>query len=246
MSADTLTWRSSLRSDVGKVRKLNEDSGIAQPEERLWCVADGMGGHSAGDLASQMIVNSLAKVKASENLSEHVDFVEHSILGVNNRLHEMSAAQNQTSGSTVIVLLGGAHHAVFMWAGDSRLYRLRNGTLEQLTTDHTQAELYVEQGLITRESAADHPSGNMVTRAVGAAENLFLDIDIVAVESGDRFLLCSDGLDKHLSDPEIEAVLRDGEPEHVVDELVEATLARGAVDNVTVCVVDAQTSDQPG
>ena len=86
----------------------------------------------------------------------------------------------------------------------------------------------------------------MVTRAVGAAENLFLDIDIVAVESGDRFLLCSDGLDKHLSDPEIEAVLRDGEPEHVVDELVETTLARGAVDNVTVCVVDAQASDQPG
>ena len=226
MSADTLTWRSSLRSDVGKVRKLNEDSGIAQPEERLWCVADGMGGHSAGDLASQMIVNSLAKVKASENLSEHVDFVEHSILGVNNRLHELSTAQNQTSGSTVIVLLGGARHAVFMWAGDSRLYRLRNGALEQLTTDH--------------------PSGNMVTRAVGAAENLFLDIDIVAVESGDRFLLCSDGLDKHLSDPEIEAVLRDGEPEHVVDELVETTLARGAVDNVTVCVVDAQAGDQPG
>jgi serine/threonine protein phosphatase PrpC len=229
MSAGVITWRSSLRSDVGKVRKLNEDSGLEKPDERLWCVADGM--------------NSLAKVKSSDNLSEHVDFVEHSILGVNNRLHELSRAQNQTSGSTVIVLLGGDRHAVFLWAGDSRLYRLRNGTMKQLTTDHTQAELYVEQGLLTRETAADHPSGNMVTRAVGASENLFLDVDIVAVEPGDRFLLCSDGLDKHLSDPEIEAILQDGNLQQVVDELVETTLARGAMDNVTVCAVDAQAGE---
>jgi len=240
MSNATVTWRSALRSDVGKVRKLNEDSGLERPENRLWCVADGMGGHSAGDLASQMIVNSLAKVKSATQLSEHVDFVEHSILGVNNRLHELSSAQNQTSGSTVVVLLGGEHHAVFMWAGDSRLYRLRNSHLEQLTTDHTQAELYVEQGLITREAAADHPSGNMVTRAVGASGNLFLDIDIVALAPGDRFLLCSDGLDKHVSDPEIETVMQQGDPESVVDQLVETTLARGASDNVTVCAVDVQ------
>lgn len=240
MSDQAIVWRSALRSDVGKVRKLNEDSGLNRPEARLWAIADGMGGHSAGDLASQMIVNSLAKLKPNAQLSEHVDFVEYSILGVNNRLHELSSAQNQTSGSTVVVLLGGERHCVFMWAGDSRLYRLRHGKLSQLTTDHTQAELYVAQGLISRESAQDHPSGNMVTRAVGAAESLFLDIDIAEVIAGDRFLLCSDGLDKHVRDPEIETAMGRGEPQEIVDKLIELTLARGASDNVTVCAVNTE------
>ncbi len=240
MADRPISWSSALRSDVGKVRKLNEDSGLDRPEAKLWAVADGMGGHSAGDLASQMIVNSLAKVKPSTSLSEHVDFVEHSILGVNNRLHDLSRAQNQTSGSTVIVLLGGERHCVFMWAGDSRLYRLRDGSLVQLTTDHTQAELYIERGLISRESAVDHPSGNMVTRAVGAAADLYLDIDIVEMVAGDRFLLCSDGLDKHVSDLEIESAMQSGEPQTIVDTLVEMTLSRGATDNVTVCVVHAE------
>ncbi len=240
MPDHAITWRSALRSDVGKVRKLNEDSGLARPECRLWVIADGMGGHSAGDLASQMIVNSLAKVKPSDQLSEQVDFVEYNILGVHNRLHELSQAHNQTSGSTVVVLLGGDHHCVFLWAGDSRLYRLRQGKLDQLTSDHTQLEVYIEQGLISREKAANHPSGNMVTRAVGAAESLFLDIDIAEVVSGDRFLLCSDGLDKHVADPEIEAAMRHGEPQEIIDRLVTLTLERGAHDNVTVCAVDAE------
>jgi len=240
MSAHAINWHSALRSDVGKVRKLNEDSGLDRPDARLWAVADGMGGHSAGDLASQMIVNSLAKVKASVQLSEHVDFVEHSVLSVNNRLYELGRAHNQTSGSTVVILLGGERHCVFMWAGDSRLYRLRDGELRQLTTDHTQAELYIEQGLISRESAADHPSGNMVTRAVGAAASLFLDIDIAEVVPRDRFILSSDGLDKHVSDPEIAVAMQNGTPQEVADRLVELTLARGATDNVTVCAVNTE------
>lgn len=238
MSDHAISWRSALRSDVGKRRKLNEDSGLDRPESRLWAVADGMGGHSAGDLASQMIVNSLTKVKANSSLSEHVDFVEHSILGVNNRLYELSRAQNQTSGSTVVVMLGGDHHCVFLWAGDSRLYRVRDGRLSQLTTDHTQVEHYVEQGLISRESAADHPSGNMVTRAVGASAALFLDIDIATVIPGDRFILCSDGLDKHVRYVEIEAAMQHGEPQEIADKLIDLTLARGAGDNVTVCAVN--------
>ncbi len=197
-----------------------------------------MGGHSAGDLASQMIVNSLAKVKASENLSEHVDFVEHSILGVNNRLHELSTAQNQTSGSTVIVLLGGDQHAVFMWAGDSRLYRLRDNKLEQLTSDHTQLELYIERGLLDRAEAAGHASGNMVTRAVGVTDHLLLEMDLFELQDGDRYLLCSDGLDKHVTDAEIEQMLGGENTESVAQKLIDVTLERGAVDNVTVCVVE--------
>ena len=240
MPDEAISWNSALRSDVGKVRKINEDSGLDRPEAKLWAVADGMGGHSSGDLASQMIVNSLSKVKASPTLSEHVDFVEHSILSVNNRLHELARAQNQTSGSTVVVLLGGEHHCLFMWAGDSRLYRLRDRQLNQLITDHTQAEIYIERGLISRERAADHPSGNMVTRAVGAAASLYLDLDIVEALSGDRFLLSSDGLDKHVLDPEIASAMQDTEPQTIVDTLVKLTLSRGATDNVTVCAVNAE------
>ena len=238
ISDQAITWRSALRSDVGKLRKSNEDSGLDRPESRLWAVADGMGGHSAGDLASQMIVNALAKINTNSPLSEYVDFVEHSILGVNNRLYDLSQAQNQTSGSTVVVLLGGERHCVFLWAGDSRLYRLRNGKLRQLTTDHTQAEHYIEQGLISRKGAIGHPSGNMVTRAVGASPSLFLDIDIAEVYPGDHFMLCSDGLDKHVTDAEIEVAMQIEEPQEIADKLIELTLSRGATDNVTVCAVN--------
>ena len=240
MSLPSLNFESATRTEVGKIRRLNEDACLAHPSAGLWTVADGMGGHSAGDLASQMIVNALQKIKPQQQLSELVDFVEHSILGVNDRLYELGEAQNQTSGSTIVVLLAIGHHCAFMWAGDSRLYRFRDDQLTQLTTDHTQAETYIEQGLIERDQARDHPSGNMVTRAVGASKELFLDIDMASLLSGDRYILCSDGLDKHVMDNEIAAEVSHGKPNEVVDRLIDLTLERGASDNVTICVVDVQ------
>jgi serine/threonine protein phosphatase PrpC len=240
MSNSGITWSSAIRTDVGKIRKLNEDSCLERPDLGLWAVADGMGGHAAGDLASQLVVNSLAKVKANGELSALTDFVEYSILSANNRLFELSQAQNQTTGSTVVCLLAVGKHCVCLWAGDSRLYRLRDHELRQMTTDHTQAELYVEQGLIDREQAARHPSGNMVTRAVGASRELFLDIDIDELRPGDRYLLSSDGLDKHVGPAEIEAIMKEGTPGEIADRLIELTLSRGAADNVTVCVVNME------
>lgn len=238
MSDSPFTWSSAALTDVGKVRKLNEDSVLDRGTEGLWVVADGMGGHSAGDLASQLIVNSLAKVEPAEALAAFVDRVEEAVLSVNERLYEVANAHNQTSGSTVVLLLARGRHAVVMWAGDSRLYRWREGRIEQLTTDHTQIELYIEKGLLKRSEAEGHPSGNMVTRAVGVTDHLLLEMDLFEIEHGDRFLLCSDGLDKHLKDPEIEGFLADGDPEQVARALVDTTLERGAVDNVTVCVVE--------
>ena len=201
-------WKSSALTDVGKVRKLNEDSVLDRGNDGLWVVADGMGGHSAGDLASQLIVNSLEKLEPSTELPEFVDRVEEAVLSVNGRLYEVANAHNQTSGSTVVVLLACSRYAVVMWAGDSRLYRLRDGALAQMTTDHTQIEMYIEKGLLDRSEAEGHPSGNMVTRAVGVTDHLLLEMDMFELEDGDRFLLCSDGLDKHVKDPEIEAQLR--------------------------------------
>ncbi len=240
-SAGQLSWRSHGITNVGKVRKLNEDSMLERPEIGLWLVADGMGGHSAGDVASQMIVENLKKIHEGISLDRYIDAVEDRLLKVNAKLLEKSreTTKRNTIGSTVVVMVAYQNYCVFVWAGDSRLYRLRDNELRQMTTDHSQVELYVEQGLISREEAAVHPHGNMITRAVGATDDLYLDMDIQSMRSGDRYLLCSDGLTKHLVDFEIEDILRDeGDTEEICTELVELTLERGAGDNVTAIVVD--------
>ncbi len=237
MSTSAFRWQSTAITDVGKVRKLNEDSILDRGEDGLWVVADGMGGHSAGDLASQLIVNSLAKLDTGADLPEFVERVEEAVQNVNDRLFAVANAHNQTSGSTVVMLLTSGSHAVVMWAGDSRCYLLRNGQLRQVTTDHTQIELFIAKGLLTRAEAAGHPSGNMVTRAVGVTDSLLLEMDLLELHDEDRFLLCSDGLDKHLKDDEIAQQLLGDDPATVARSLIDLTLARGAMDNVSVCVV---------
>jgi Serine/threonine protein phosphatase len=137
-----------------------------------------------------------------------------------------------------VVMLAFGRYCVYMWAGDSRLYRSRNGELRRMTTDHSQVELYVEKGLITREEAVSHPHGNMITRAVGATDELFLDMDIQEMSSKDRYLLCTDGLTKHISDLEIEDLLGNGTNQDACKTLIDLTLERGAIDNVTAIVVD--------
>jgi serine/threonine protein phosphatase PrpC len=137
-----------------------------------------------------------------------------------------------------VALLLHGRHCVYLWAGDSRAYLLRNGVLEQLTTDHSQVELYVKLGLISREEASTHPSSNMVTRAIGADDQLCLDLDMLEAYAGDRYLLCSDGLHKHLSNNDIAQVLVSGSTANVARALIDMTLARGATDNVTVAVID--------
>lgn len=235
-----LSWSSYGISDVGKVRRHNEDSLLERPEIGLWAVADGMGGHAKGDVASQMIIDSLKKVHEGTTLNRYIDEIEDRIMAVNKKLIEKAeeTSNKVTIGSTVVILLAYDQYCVYLWAGDSRLYRLRNREIRQISTDHSQVEMYVEQGLISREEALSHPHGNMITRAVGATKNLHLDMDIQKLARGDRFLLCSDGLTKHVNDTELEAYLREGSPEECCRRLVDITLARGAGDNVTVIIVD--------
>ena len=238
MSADALGWRSSTLSHVGNVRKLNEDACLDRSAIGLWVVADGMGGHSAGDLASQMIVNALGRVPKARSLNDFIDAVEGEIISVNAKLLKLSRDRNQTTGSTVVSMLAKGRHCVFIWAGDSRAYRLRANELQQMTVDHSQVELYIEQGLMSREEAKGHPASNMVTRAVGANDEILLDMEIAEMQPGDRYLLCSDGLDKHVADPEIAGILAQGEVEEAAQKLIDVTLARGANDNVTVSVIE--------
>lgn len=236
-----LSWHSYGITNVGKVRKHNEDSMLERTEAGMWVVADGMGGHDGGDVASQMIVSSLKKIHEGISLERYIDDVEDKLIEVNQRLIQKASESKKrtTIGSTVVMMLAYENYCVYLWAGDSRLYRLRNNELRQMTTDHSQVEQYVEQGLISREEAAVHPHGNMITRAVGAAQKFFLDMDIQEMQKGDRYLLCSDGLTKHTLDFEFEERLAKGTTaEEVCTELVELTLERGAGDNVTSIVID--------
>lgn len=237
-----LSWSSHAITNVGKVRKHNEDSVLSRPEIGLWVVADGMGGHAKGDVASQMIVENLKKIHEGTSLSQFIDDIEDRVIDVNRKLVDIAQESRKkiTIGSTVVMLHTFDKYCIYIWAGDSRLYRLRDGKLSQVTTDHSQVEQYVEQGLISREEALVHPHGNMITRAVGATEELFLDMDIQEIKRSDRYMLCSDGLTKHITDPEIEDFLATGNTEECCNKLIETTLSRGAGDNVTAVVVDIE------
>ncbi len=233
-----LRWSSYGITDVGRVRKHNEDSMLVQPEKGLWVVADGMGGHAKGDFASQLIVGSLERLQAGPDLVRYLDAIEDCITTVNLTLVKAAEASKNTIGSTIVAMLAYAQYYVYMWAGDSRLYRLRKGDMRQITTDHSQVEDYIEQGLISREEALVHPHGNVITRAVGASEKFFLDMDMQEMHAGDRYLLCSDGLTRHLSDQEIQQHLSTGTAEESCRRAIDLTLARGAGDNVTAIVID--------
>jgi serine/threonine protein phosphatase PrpC len=237
-SPQPFQWSSATRTHVGLVRRINEDSILERTDIGMWVVADGMGGHAAGDVASQLIVDTLRRVEPGATLSEYVNRVEDALLSVNLRLVAMSAQTQQTSGSTVVAMLAYQNLCVVIWAGDSRAYRLRDGRLQQLSSDHSHIEMYVEQGLISREEAAMHPAGNLITRAVGAAPELCLEMDLSELVDRDRYLLSSDGLDKHVTQDEIAGILRDGTPDEASQRLIEVTLQRGAADNVSVAVID--------
>tara|TARA_B100001142_G_scaffold236633_1_gene235118 strand:+ start:453 stop:1202 length:750 start_codon:yes stop_codon:yes gene_type:complete len=235
-----LSWHSYGITDVGKMRKHNEDSLLESSESGMWLVADGMGGHTAGDVASQLIVNSLKKIHKGLSLERYIDDIEDALICVNEKLIEKGNEKGKKTivGSTVVIMLAYDKYCIYLWAGDSRLYRLRDSQLQQMTIDHSQVEQYIEQGLITREEAIVHPHGNMITRAVGATSSFFLDMGIQEMKKGDRYLLCSDGLNKHTEDFEFQEILGNGTVKEICKEMIEMTLNRGAGDNTTAIVID--------
>lgn len=233
-----LHWTSSSRTDVGMVRLHNEDAVLDRPEAGLWAVADGMGGHSAGDVASAMIVERLQTLDTAQPLSRLVEQAETTLEAVNAELRRLATTREAaTIGSTVVALIAHGAHAVCLWAGDSRAYRLRDGVLEQLTQDHALVADLVDRGVLSAEQAENHPQSNLVTRAVGAADTLKLDLEIMRLRRGDLFMLCSDGLDKELRHDEIREVLARGAGSGAADALVKLALSRGSRDNVSVVAV---------
>jgi len=231
-------WTSSACTDAGAVRELNEDAYLERPDLGLWLVADGMGGHFAGNVASQMVVSAMVALEPSATLSEFVEAVEQRLVETNTRLREYAEhEQVQAIGSTVVTLLLCGEYAVCLWAGDSRLYRYRGDGLEQISHDHALVEELLEHGVLTPEQAVDHPHANLVTRAVGASERLSLDTEIIPIQAGDLFILCSDGLEKELLEEEISVMAEEGDASQLSHALLERALVNGAHDNVTVITV---------
>ena len=233
-------WSSAALTHVGHVRQINEDAFLDKPETGIWAVADGMGGHHAGDVASTSIIRALSDLKPTKRLSQSVNDVEDRLMGVNSRLRQMAAEHNdnRTIGSTIIALVALEKHCALMWAGDSRAYRFRDNLVTQVTRDHSQVEEMVERGLLQPEDAESHPASNVITRAVGAAEVLYVDVDLYELQKNDVFLLCSDGLYKHINKDEIEILLKSGKSmRECAQQLIDNTLERGATDNVTVVLV---------
>lgn len=233
-----LAWSSSAKTHVGFVRSGNEDAFLDAREQGLWVVADGMGGHSRGDQASQAVVNSLVEFNRSHDLSRNIDNLEARLLQANQVCRSM--VRGKVIGSTVVALFAFDPFCFFLWAGDSRIYRLRDGELKQMTEDHSLVQEMCALGELTPEEAENHPSSNIITRAVGVHDKLRVEMQYTTVHPGDRYLLCSDGLYKDLNATEIHKLLANGPAEHAVNSLVDLALDRGGSDNVTAIVVQAE------
>ena len=229
--------RYAARSDVGLVRQGNEDSGYAGP--RLLVVADGMGGHAAGELASATAIAILADLDANPptdpvtSLTEAVDRIGETIVSLVQEDEEV-----QGMGTTVTGIYWTGDRLAIVHVGDSRAYMLRNGELSQLTHDHTYVQTLVDAGQISEEEAANHPRRSLLMRALDGINPVEPDFSVREARASDRYLLCSDGLSGVLTADEIHDVLSSGEPTGCVTRLVDLALEHGAPDNVTVVVAD--------
>jgi protein phosphatase len=229
-------------TNPGRVRTHNEDAFLDAPDHSLWIVADGMGGHSAGDVASALIVERLGQVPAEADMATFVDKVDHALSAVNEDLRNHAKERNVSLiGATVVALLGGKDFSAIGWAGDSRAYRFRDGKLERLSRDHSTAQELMDTGQFTAAQLAGKQQGNTITRAVGGEPKLYLDWIVASCEPGTQFLLCTDGLTKEVPEPKIEEEFKKNlSPKELADSLVQAAIAAGGRDNVTVVVVRAE------
>ena len=230
--------RFAAKTDVGLKRARNEDSLLARPEVGLWAVADGMGGHGGGDVASRMAVDALKHIPFGPTAPARLAAVEAAVLAANGEMRAYAESQGKSvMGTTLVAILIFGQHFACLWCGDSRAYLLRRGAIRQLTRDHSETQDLVDRGVLDKEEAKTWPRRSVLTRALGATETPMLDLVSDRIAPGDAFLLCSDGLTNHCEDSEIAAALSFPDPQAACDRLIGLTLQRGASDNVTAVVV---------
>jgi protein phosphatase len=237
MDGSTLRFDVSGVTHTGKVRERNEDSCLMRSDTGLWAVADGMGGHEGGDLASRILVEALDQIGHPEAAFDLLEQCKTQILRANQQIIDLSRTRRgATMGTTAAVLLVRDKHYACLWAGDSRVYLIGRYAISRLSSDHTEVEELVAAGALSREDSESWPN-NVITRAVGVAEDLELEIVTGSIEPGDVFVICSDGLTKHLHDDEIRQYAGDRNARAACQMLLELALERGGSDNVTVIVV---------
>ena len=243
----------AARTDVGLIRSGNEDNYMMIPDRGIFVVADGMGGHAAGEVASEMVVRGVTRDLGSLKgvaLDEAAARVTAALRAANAAIYERTLVEHDKRGMgttvTLLVLHGGRY--LIGQVGDSRAYLLREGVFHQLTKDHSYVQEQVDAGYITPEQARTHPYSNVITRCVGASGDVVPDIFSGTCRAGDVFLLASDGLTGMVEDDALAAVLRSAaNPERWVDRMVAEANRRGGLDNITVIVVrvDAVDPTQP-
>jgi len=245
----TVSVTSYGMTDVGRRRDSNEDAFLDDDDLRLYAVADGMGGHAAGEIASSLAIESLAstvKAALAQPIAADVDRAEEvlrdAVSRANRRICESVLGRDEWRGmgTTVVAAILVGDQAVVAHVGDSRAYLMHEGSLTRLTSDHSWVSEQVRMGLLSENDAHRHPMRNIVTRALGNREDVDVEIRRSTARPGDVFLLCSDGLNTMLTDEEIRAALRDhaGDARAACEALVDAANRRGGEDNTTVVVVN--------
>jgi serine/threonine protein phosphatase Stp1 len=225
--------RSVSRTHAGLVRARNEDNLVDRPEAGLWAVADGMGGHAGGERASALIRSRLEEIDPADDAASYVARVREALEGADGELRKSAIR----SGSAVVVLLAAGDRYACVWAGDSRVYRLRGGRLERLTRDHSLVEELVASGTLKPELAHRHPLANRITRAVGVGDPLKLEVVQGRLAPGERYLLTSDGMHGVIAESVIAELLAVPDLDQASDQLMAAVMKAGAPDNVTVVLV---------
>ena len=226
----------ALRTDIGRVRKQNEDAAWLDEKRGIYVVADGMGGHLAGEVASAMAIDAVKRM-AQENEMASISLLRNAVVAAHEAI-SARALENQNCsgmGTTISAMWRGGHYMYIAHVGDSRVYRLRKGRLEQITQDHSLVEELVRAKIISREEARNHPRRNIITRALGTPGENAPDLLAADMEAGDLWLLCTDGLTGMVDDEQIERVLSGSESlDKMADTLLQMALAAGGRDNVTL------------
>lgn len=246
--------RSFAATDTGRVRKINEDSCYNDPEQMgLYIVADGMGGHQAGEVASSLAVETLSRVLKESLMggNSRASYIEEvmrdAVVATNRTVYDLATSKAGYSGmgTTVVVCIVRKNHLHVAHIGDSRAYLLRDGILKQLTTDHSLVQELLSKGRITEEEAIDHPRKNILTRALGTDPAVEVDTMNIALKSGDTILLCTDGITNHVDPQEIKGFLTENSPEAACREMIRLANDRGGFDNMTVLIIE-NTPTQEG
>lgn len=224
---------------VGKVREENEDAFFVDEAKGIYAVMDGAGGMCAGAMASGLVREALCAIGAPDSAENLLEQFESRLIDAKARIEQASdRADGAPMGTTIAALLIFRSNFACLWAGDSRVYRLRAGRLEQLTTDHTEAQELIDQNVLTPEEARTFARRHVITRAIGSGIELELELVSGNLQTGDRFLLCSDGLTGHLEDPVIGTFMMNGAARSSAQGLIDGALEHGGSDNVTVVIVD--------